>query len=136
MILFIFREGEREKEKHQCVVASCTPPTGDLAHNPGLWPDWESDQQPFGFTGQHSIHWATPARAENMISKVSWRNKCLRIAVKIKEKTFVKENLPCQLWNHILKVRLEQTFKAVQQVESQKQPVCVRSRRLGKEWIT
>ena len=31
--LFIFtqrrREGEREGEKHQCVVASCMPPTGD-----------------------------------------------------------------------------------------------------------
>ena len=23
-------EGERERVKHQCVVASCTPPTGDL----------------------------------------------------------------------------------------------------------
>ena len=27
------KEGER---KHQCVVASHAPPTGDLAHNPGL----------------------------------------------------------------------------------------------------
>ena len=25
------REGEREGEKHQCVVASSTPPAGDLA---------------------------------------------------------------------------------------------------------
>ena len=36
--LFIFRErgseGEREGQKHQCVVASRTTPTGDLAHNP------------------------------------------------------------------------------------------------------
>ena len=54
-ILFIFREGKgrkkrgREKgEKHQCVVASCTPPTGDLTCNPGLCPDWESNWQPFG----------------------------------------------------------------------------------------
>ena len=34
-ILFIFREngkeGEKEGEKHQCVVASHMPPTGDLA---------------------------------------------------------------------------------------------------------
>ena len=34
-ILFIFRElgreGERDGEKHQCVVASHVPPTGDLA---------------------------------------------------------------------------------------------------------
>ena len=24
------------------------PPTGDLAHNPGMGPDWESNQWPFG----------------------------------------------------------------------------------------
>ena len=51
-ILFIYystgREGEREGEKHQCVVVSCVPPTGDLARNPGMCPDWESNQQPFG----------------------------------------------------------------------------------------
>ena len=47
-ILFIFRERGREEErageKHQCVVASHVPPTGDLAHNPGMCPDWESNQ--------------------------------------------------------------------------------------------
>ena len=40
--LFIFREqgreGERKGEKHQCVVASCAPPTGDLGCNPGMCP--------------------------------------------------------------------------------------------------
>ena len=41
------REREREEEKHQYVVASHTPPTGDLAHNPGMCPDWESNQRPF-----------------------------------------------------------------------------------------
>ena len=43
--LFIFRETgkerEREGKKHQCVVASHAPPTGDLAHNPGMCLDWE-----------------------------------------------------------------------------------------------
>ena len=29
-------------EKHQCVVASHTPSTGDLAQNPGMCPDWKS----------------------------------------------------------------------------------------------
>ena len=42
-ILLIFRkrgmEGEREEEKHQSVVASRIPSTGDLARNPGT--DWE-----------------------------------------------------------------------------------------------
>ena len=46
--LFIFRErgreGERERQKHQCVVASCVPPTRDVAHNLGMCPDWELNQ--------------------------------------------------------------------------------------------
>ena len=53
--LFIFRErekeGEREGEKHQRVVVShtaLTPTTGDLAHNPGMCPDWESNLWTFG----------------------------------------------------------------------------------------
>ena len=45
--LFIFRErgreGEREGKKYQCA-----PPKGDLAGNPGMGPDWESNQRPFG----------------------------------------------------------------------------------------
>ena len=50
-LIFYFqrgKEGERGGEKHQYVVASCVPPTGDLALNPGMCPDWESNQQPFG----------------------------------------------------------------------------------------
>ena len=43
------REGESEGEEHQCVVASHAPPTGDLALNPGMCPDWES-------TGDPSVH--------------------------------------------------------------------------------
>ena len=50
--LFIFREKgrerEREGEKHQCVVAFHAPATGDQALQPGMCPDWESNQQPFG----------------------------------------------------------------------------------------
>ena len=30
------------------MVASHVPPTGDLAYNPGVCPDWESNQRPFG----------------------------------------------------------------------------------------
>ena len=46
--LYLFLERGREGEKHRCVVASHTPPTGDLACNPGMYPNWESNQQPFG----------------------------------------------------------------------------------------
>ena len=40
-------EGEREREKHQCVVVSHVPPTGGPAQNPVMCPDWESNQWPF-----------------------------------------------------------------------------------------
>ena len=50
-LLFIFRErgreGGREGEKYQRVVATHAPPTGDLACNTGMCPDWESNWQPF-----------------------------------------------------------------------------------------
>ena len=49
--LFIFRERgrkEKEGEKHHCVVASHSFPTGDLACNPGMCPDWELNWRPFG----------------------------------------------------------------------------------------
>ena len=46
--LFNFREREREGEKHQGVVASHVPPTGDLAPNPGMCPDWELNWWLFG----------------------------------------------------------------------------------------
>ena len=50
--LFIFRQrgrkGERKGEKHQCVVASHVSPSKDLARNPGVCPDWESNWRPFG----------------------------------------------------------------------------------------
>ena len=42
------REREREGEKYQCVVACHTPPPVDLACNPSMCPDWESNWQPFG----------------------------------------------------------------------------------------
>ena len=35
------REGEREGEKHQCVVVSPASPTRDPAGNPGMCPDQE-----------------------------------------------------------------------------------------------
>ena len=52
LYLFIFRErgreGEREGEKYQYVVASHVAPTGDLAYSRGMFPDWESNWQLFG----------------------------------------------------------------------------------------
>ena len=56
-ILFILRQRGREREREgerkggretsMCGCLSRTP-TGDLAPNPGMCPDWESNWQPFG----------------------------------------------------------------------------------------
>ena len=58
-ILFIFRQwgrqGEGEGEKHQCVVASCALPTGDLARNPSRVPQLGIELGTLWFAGWHSI---------------------------------------------------------------------------------
>ena len=49
--LYLERGEGKEKErggKHQCVVASRVPPSGELVYNAGVCPDWESNQRPFG----------------------------------------------------------------------------------------
>ena len=50
LILFLEREreGEREGKTQKCVVVFHEPRTGDPACNPGMCPDWESNQWPFG----------------------------------------------------------------------------------------
>ena len=64
---------EREGEKHQC-VASRAPPTGDLACNTGMCPNWELNQWPCasqagtqstephqpGLSMPSSSHWLLP----------------------------------------------------------------------------
>ena len=62
-------EGEREGEKHQCVVASCVPCIGNLACNPGMCPDWEWNLRPF-------ISQASPQPTEPHhlgLNYISWR---------------------------------------------------------------
>ena len=41
------REGEREGEKHIDRLPITRPPTGDLAQNPSMCPDWELNWQSF-----------------------------------------------------------------------------------------
>ena len=62
--LFIFREGkggrERGRETSICGCLSRTPPLGTWPATQACALDWELNQ----VTGQHSVHWATPARAK------------------------------------------------------------------------
>ena len=59
--LLIYLQREGKGEKHQCVVAPCMPLTGNLACNPGMCPDWELNQRPFGLQASAQST-ATPAR--------------------------------------------------------------------------
>ena len=53
-------EKERERnmdvqERHR-LIACHKSPAGDLAHNPGMCPDWKLNQRPFGLqVGTQSI---------------------------------------------------------------------------------
>ena len=44
LFIYLQRGREGEKEKHPYVVASHMLPTGFLAHNPGMCPNWEWNQ--------------------------------------------------------------------------------------------
>ena len=56
--IYFYREekGRRKIGKHQCVVASHVPPTGDLARNPGICPRLGIELATFWFTGGRLIH--------------------------------------------------------------------------------
>ena len=71
------REGEREGKKHQCVVASCAPATGDLAHNSGMCPDWESSQRPFGSQAStQSTEPHQPGLPGTLNNEQEWNENC------------------------------------------------------------
>ena len=58
-IYFIFREKGREKKRERNIsvwLPLMCPPTGDLAHNPGMCPRLGIEPATLWFAGQHSIH--------------------------------------------------------------------------------
>ena len=43
----MFRKGKGGRKRGRGIsMCSCTPPTGDLAHNPGMCPDWNQTCNP------------------------------------------------------------------------------------------
>ena len=75
------REGEREGEKHQCVVMSRTPPIGDLACNPGICPDWESNQDPLVRRATLNPLSHTSQAQKPSLDSRSQRKKCCQIPI-------------------------------------------------------
>ena len=47
-IYFLREKGGRKRGRETSACGFAHPPTGDLACNPGMCPDWELNQQPFG----------------------------------------------------------------------------------------
>ena len=49
------------------MIASCVPPTEDLAYNPGMCPDWESNQPPFDSQAGTCLLYTSDAADEQYI---------------------------------------------------------------------
>ena len=47
-LVFLGKGRENERERNINVWLPLAPPFGDLARNPGMRPDWESNLGPFG----------------------------------------------------------------------------------------
>ena len=81
--LFSERRERREKERERNInvweihrsVATRTPLTRDLHPQPRRVPWLGIEQVTFGFTGQHTVHWATLARA--IFSPLDCTNLCV-----------------------------------------------------------
>ena len=62
--LFLERGEGKEKERERNInvwLPLTRPPTGDLARNPGMCPDWESNWQAFGSQAQaHPLSYNQP----------------------------------------------------------------------------
>ena len=77
-ILFIyFRERGREGKEED---RSCTPRTGDLAHNPGMCPDWELNRRPLGLKPElnplsYTSRGDTPLTVEDISTLISTPDK-------------------------------------------------------------
>ena len=82
-------EGEREGEKYQNVVASCTPSAGDPACNPGMCPPWGWNLHP----SLHSLVLTLLLHTNQgitYISKKCTNRKCPRIRLPMRGKTPLK----------------------------------------------
>ena len=64
------------------MVSSRAPPTEDLAHNPGMYPDWESNQRPFGSQADTQ---STDPQQPGLIVVVIQRQARVQILAQVRE---------------------------------------------------
>ena len=84
MFLFLENGREKEGEKHQCVLASpmpLPPLPGDLAHNTGMCPDWESNQDPLVRRATLNPLSHTSQAQKPSLDSRSQRKKCCQIPI-------------------------------------------------------
>ena len=84
--LFLERREERERNINEWLPLMHSPDTGDLAGNPGLCPDWESNQQPFGL--QSSTQSTEPHQPGWKRKNLNKQFMCFRTLVFIPIKQF------------------------------------------------
>ena len=111
-ILFIFRERGREGEK----ISMC----GCLLHTLNGGPGPQCKHMPwlgiepatFQFTGRHSLHWATPARAFLAFLKIKLSSKSVLFLLKTTLETHHKEKQHKQWnWRASVLVNLKQAVR-------------------------
>ena len=78
------REGAKEGEKHQCVVAFHVAPTGDLAYNPSMCPDWELTWQPSGLQPTlNPLSYTNQGLMSNFNIKIFYTHTCVCVHVSV-----------------------------------------------------
>ena len=77
--LFLERGERREKEREKNINQL---PLADLARNPGMCPDWESNQRPFGFQADTQ---STDPQQPGLIVVVIQRQARVQILTQVRE---------------------------------------------------
>ena len=85
-----------------CVVASGVHLTGDLASNPGMCPDWESNWQPFGSQAcDQSTEPHQPGRQRDFLARVGGAFPQKTRSPFLTTSSSVPEFSPLVLQNHL-----------------------------------
>ena len=100
------------------MVASCLPPTRDLACNPGLCPDWDSNRQPYDLQAGAQ---ATEPHQPGLVKKIDTQ---VQKAQRVPNEMNPKRPIPRHIKIKLPKVK---TKREILKAEKEKQLVTGRS---------